>query len=125
MAEIEQGGQVVGGLPEPSPREGTIRAQNARRVARRAQAAVLAEEVGRTDTAELTRFGETRRVGGRFERLQKVPERKTPERQGLGIEDFASFLQALSFGGSEKVLGKNSFLSSFGRGVLGLNRGGR
>lgn len=124
MAEIESNGRPIGGLPVPHAQEGQIRAQNAERVARRRQASALFQEVQRVEGSNLDRFGERRRVGGRFERLQEVPERKAPARQGLQLSDLAKFLQAFQFDAQSRVLGKNSFLSSFGPGVLGLNRRG-
>lgn len=122
MAEVKANGKTVGGLPQASPQEGLIRAQNAQRVARRRQAAALALDVQRVSGSNLSREGETRKVGGRFEKLQAVPKRKAPERTGLQLGDLGAILAALSFEGKEKVLGKNSFLSSFGPGVLGLNQ---
>ena len=97
MAEVTNNGEVVGGLPEPHPQEGLIRAQNARRVARRRQANALAEQIAQTSAADLDRFGERRRVGGRFEALQEVPDRIVPQRSGLQLDDLASFLGAFNF----------------------------
>jgi hypothetical protein len=123
MAEVKTAnGQVVGGLPQARPGEGKIRAQNAQRVGRRRQAAALALDVQRTSGDNLSREGEQRKVGGRFEKLQKVPKRKAPSRQGLQLADLGAILQALSFEGKDKVLGRKSFLTSFGPGVLGLNQ---
>ena len=123
MAEVKtRGGQVVGGLPQARPQEAQIRSQNAQRVGRRRTAAALALQVGRVSGENLGREGETRRVGGRFERLQAVPSRKTPRRQGLQLGDLSSILQALAFQSRDTVLGSNSFLSSFGPNILGLNR---
>ena len=121
MAEVMDNGLIVGGLPEPDDREAGIRSRNARRVSRRAQAAVLSESIARTSGADLDRAGDTRRSGGTFEAIEAVPDRTTPDRQGLDLTDFAGLLKALSFGGQEQVLTKNTFLSSFGSGVLGLN----
>jgi len=97
MAEVTSGGQVVGGLPEPHPQEGLIRSQNARRVARRSQANALAEQLAQTSAENLDRHGETRRVGGRFETIQAIPEREVPERRGLQLDQLASFLGAFNF----------------------------
>lgn len=124
MAEVEANGKVVGGLLEPSPQEGLIREQNAARIARRRAAAAAFADVQRVSGGNLDRRGETRQIGGRFEKLQKVPERKRPERAGLDLRDLAGFLQAFNFGPKEKVLGKNQFLSSFGPFVLGINDAG-
>lgn len=121
MAEVESNGQVVGGLPVVNPQEGQIRAQNARRVARRRQANALAIEINRTSGENLDRFGERRRVGGRFESLQEVPEREIPDRTGLQLGDLARFLGAFNFEAQSQVLGQNSFLSSFGPFIGGLN----
>lgn len=120
--EIESNDRAVGGLPEPDPREGRIRAQNATRIARRRQAANLANEVARVEGADLDRFGDRRRVGGRFQKIQRVPEREAPEREGLGIQELSQFLSAFNFGKQRRVLGSNNFLSSFGPNILGLNR---
>lgn len=122
MAEIESNGKVVGGLPEADPREAKIREQNAARIARRAAAAAAFHDVQRVSGANLSREGETRKIGGKFEKIQKVPKRKTPERTGLDLTDLAAFLSAFNFGGKDVVLGKNQFLSSFGPFVLGLNK---
>lgn len=124
MAEVEHNGKVVGGLLEPSPQEGLIREQNARRVARRRAAAAAFADVQRVSGDNLDRHGERRKIGGRFEKLQKVPKRKRPERAGLDKGDLAAFLQAFNFGAKEQVLGKNQFLSSFGPFVLGINDAG-
>jgi len=122
MSEVKTAnGQIVGGLPQAHHQEGLIRAQNAQRVARRRQAAALALQVQRTSGENLSREGETRKVGGTFEALQAVPERTTPGRTGLQASDLASIIAALSFEGRDRVLGSNSFLTSFGPGVLGLN----
>ena len=118
---VMDNGLIVGGLPEPDEREAGVRSRNARRISRRARAAVLSESIARTSGSDLDRAGDTRRSGGTFETLEAVPERTTPDRQGLDLADFAGLLKSLSFGGQEQVLGKNTFLSSFGPGVLGLN----
>ncbi len=122
MAEIKDDkGRTVGGLPQANPQEGLIRAQNAQRVARRRQAAALALQVQRVSGENLDRFGERRRVGGRFEKLQKVPKRKAAKRAGLQGIDLAAILKALSFEGKDKLLGSNSFLGSFGANILGTS----
>lgn len=96
--EITADGEPIGGgLPVPSPEEIRIRAQNARRVGRRAQAASLALQVGRTAAEDLSREGDTRVVGGTFEELQEVPERERPPSSGLDIEDLMRFLGLLNF----------------------------
>lgn len=98
MTELRADGDPVdGGLPLPSPDEVTIRAQNARRVARRAQAASLAFQVQQTAGEDLDRAGDTRVVGGRFESLQEVPERQRPEGGGLNLDDLLKFLETLNF----------------------------
>ena len=120
MAEVESNGQAVGGLPQAHHQEAEIRSQNARRVSRRAQAASAAQEISRVSGRDLGRFGDTRKVGGRFETLQAVPERVAPERQGLDQADLNRFLQAFNIQAQELVLGQNNFLTSFGPGVLGI-----
>lgn len=121
MAEVRsRSGQVVGGLPQAHPDEAEIRSQNAQRIARRKQAAALSLIVQRTSGENLDRFGETRRVGGTFETLQAIPERRAPKHVGLQLKDLASLIEALSFQSRERVLGSNSFLSSFGPSILGL-----
>jgi hypothetical protein len=122
MAEIEQNGRPVGGLPEAHPREAQIREQNAARIARRAAAAAAFHDVQRVSGSNLDRFGETRKIGGRFEKIQKVPKRKTPAPVGLNERDLLAFLSAFNFGGKDVKLGSKSFLSSFGPFVLGLNK---
>lgn len=123
MSEVKsESGQIIGGLPQAHHQEGLIRSQNAQRVARRRQAAALALEVQRTSGENLDRHGETRKVGGRFEKLQKVPKRKAPKRTGLQGLDLAAIIAALSFEAKSKKLGSKSFLTSFGPGVLGLNK---
>ncbi len=83
---------------------------------------MLSEQIARTSGSDLDRFGDTRRSGGTFEAIEAVPERTTPDRQGLSLTDLTDFFKALSFGGEDQVLGKNSFLTSFGGGILGLNK---
>jgi hypothetical protein len=124
MAEIEANGTQVGGLAEPHRKEGLIREQNARRLARRRQAAALAFDVQRVTGENLSREGEQRKVGGRFEKLQKVPKRKRPDRGGLSLQDLGAFMSAFNFGPQEQVLSQNQFLSSFGPFILGLNNSG-
>lgn len=120
--EVRSNGTAIGGLPMPHPDEALIRAQNARRIARRRQAAALALDVARVQgDDDLSRFGERRQVGGRFESLQNVPEREAPERDGLDLGDLGRFLGLLSFDPQEETLDQRSFFSSFGPFVLGLN----
>ncbi len=98
MAEgTADGEQIGGGLPLPQQDEVKIRAQNARRLARRRQAASLAFEVQRTSGEDLDRFGDTRVVGGPFESIQDVPERERPEDSGLELDDLLKFLGKISF----------------------------
>lgn len=98
MAEGKADGDpIAGGLPVPQADEVTIRAQNARRLARRQQAAALAFEVQRTSGEDLSRFGDTRVVGGTFENLQAVPERERPDDAGLNLDDLMKLLGLFSF----------------------------
>ncbi len=98
MAEgFQDGEEIAGGLPLPHPDEVEIRSQNARRLARRSQAASLAFQVQRTSGEDLDRAGDTRVVGGTFEKLQAVPERETPDSTGLGIDDLMKLLGLFSF----------------------------
>jgi len=120
MAEIQSGGETVTGLPIPNEQEALIRAQNARRLARRRQAAALALQVQRTSAEDLDRFGERRQVGGTFESLQAVPERQMAEFEQIDMEDLAGFFQQLSFDPESIDLGSQQFFTSFGPGVLGL-----
>lgn len=117
--EVESNSRPVGGLPEPHAQEGEIRAQNARRIARRRQASALAAQVAQTSGEDLSRFGERRKVGGRFEKLQAVPARRTPARQGLDFQDLARFLEAFQSAPRKQVLGQTSYLSSFAPYILG------
>jgi hypothetical protein len=124
MARIEDAaGQTVEGLPVPNRNEFAVRTRNARRVARRRQAAALALEVGRTQGEDLDRFGERRQVGGVFEEMEAVPDREVPEMGNLSLEDLASFFSALSFDPRQEDLGTSSFISSFAPFLLGLNDG--
>ncbi len=98
MGELKADGEpVAGGLPLPHPDEAKIRAQNARRKSRRAQAASLAFQVQQTEGQDLDRFGDTRVVGGRFESLQEVPDRERPESTGLDLDDLMQFLGLFNF----------------------------
>tara|TARA_R110001583_G_scaffold8524_5_gene40875 strand:+ start:1189 stop:1734 length:546 start_codon:yes stop_codon:yes gene_type:complete len=61
MAEIRNSaGEIVGGLPEPDPQEGIIRAQNARRLANRRRAATMAMDIARVEGSDLDRHGDPR-----------------------------------------------------------------
>jgi len=120
MAEIQSGGETVTGLPLPHEQEALIRAQNARRLARRRQAAALALQVQQTSAEDLSRFGERRQVGGTFESLQAVPERQAAPFEQISMEDLAGFFQQLSFDPETINLGSSQFFTSFGPGVLGL-----
>lgn len=91
----EDGDPIAGGLPHPD--EAKIRAQNARRKSRRAQAATLAFQVDQTAGEDLDRFGDTRVVGGTFENLQEVPDREVPEDTGLDLDDLMKFLGLFQF----------------------------
>ncbi len=100
MAEVTANGEPIdGGLPLPSPDEVRIRAQNARRVSRRAQAASLAFQVSQTAGEDLDRFGDTRVVGGTFRSIQDVPDRERPSNTGLNLDDLMKFLGTLNFEG--------------------------
>ena len=116
--------QPGGGLLTPHPDEALIESQNARRLARRRQAAALALEVDRVDGTDLDRFGERRMVGGTFESLQDVPERQPLQMAQLSMTDIIGFLQGMSFDPSQETLGLQQFQSSFGPGILGLNTSG-
>lgn len=107
-------------LPVPHPDEALIETQNARRLARRRQAAALALQVQQTSGEDLDRFGERRVVGGTFEDLQEVPERAPMAFNSLNMQDIFSFLSGLSFDPSTEQLSRVGFQSSFGPGVLGL-----
>ncbi len=120
MAEVQSNGETVGGLPVPHPDEVKIRAQNARRIARRRQAASLALQVQQTSGEDRDRHGERRQVGGTFESLQDVPEREVPTQAGLDMSDILSFLQAMSFAPQSQGLSSTSFLTSFGPFIQGL-----
>lgn len=124
MAEVTNNGETVGGLPVPHPDEGLIREQNARRVARRAQANALALQIARVEGSDLDRFGDTRTVGGVFETLQDVPDPITMDAPGIGLDGLAQFLASLNFAAQTQILGSNSFLSGWGPGVLGTDLGG-
>lgn len=108
-------------LPVPGPDEALIMSQNARRLARRRQAAALALQIQQTSAEDLSREGERRTVGGTFESLQAVPERQPIPYTGLDMADVFAFLSGLSFDPSREMLGRVGFQSSFGPGVLGLN----
>jgi hypothetical protein len=84
-----------GGVSLAHPQEATIRRQNAERIARRRAAATIAEQ-GAGGRDSLTREG-PRPVGGTFETLQAVPERKPMQQVGLSEEDLLSFLRAFQF----------------------------
>lgn len=107
-------------LPVPSPDESLIVSQNARRLARRRQAAALALQVQQTSGEDLDRFGERRQVGGTFEDLQEVPERQAQQYNGLDMSDIFTFLNGLSFDPQRQQLGSVGFQSSFGPNILGL-----
>ena len=97
MAEILADGEVLeGGLALPSADEVTIRAQNARRIARRKQAAALSGLISQTTAEDLSREGDTRVVGGRFESIQEIPEQVTTQ-TGLSLDDLLAFLETLNF----------------------------
>ena len=99
METTADGQPIEGGLPLPGQDEVKIRAQNARRLARRRQAAALATQVQRTAGEDLSREGDTRVVGGTFETLQDVPERERPPSAGLDLEALLRFLSTLSVEG--------------------------
>jgi hypothetical protein len=125
MAQVESNSPSLGGsLPVPSPDAVIIESQNARRLARRRQAAALALQIGQTSAEDLDRAGDQRQVGGTFETLQAVPEPQPLSSPGLNIQDILAFLQVLSFAPQEEILGQQEFFSSFGPGVLGLNTSG-
>lgn len=121
MAELEDSGTTAGGLPVPHPDEALIRSQNARRLARRRQAASLALQIGQTTTQDLTREGDTRTVGGTFETLQEVPDREPLPDTGMSLQDLAGFFSALSFDPRREDLSRRTFMSSFIPMGLGLN----
>lgn len=95
MARRRDGGQGR----EPHPQAAQIRAQNAARIARRREAAILAGQFAQTEASDLSRFGDTREVGGRFETMQKVPlgRKIRPDRGGLTMADIQRFLAAFQF----------------------------
>lgn len=113
-----------GGQPQVMnihPEAALVESQNAKRLARRRQAAALALQVQQVAGEDLDRFGERRQVGGTFEDLQEVPQ-GTPMNSGnLQFSDLIAFLQGLSFAPQNKTLSSTSYFSSFAPGVIGLN----
>ena len=105
MAEVEGPEGPVGGIAVPTADALQIEAQNAARLANRRQAAALAFQVEQVEAADLSRFGDTRQVGGTFERLQEVPEAEVPGPQGIDLEDILNLLGLLSFGGKTIPIG--------------------
>jgi hypothetical protein len=117
MAELESKARKakdVGSLRVPHPQEAKIRRQNAERVARRAQAATMHEQIQQVSGQDLSREGDPRKVGGRFEKLQKVPKRKAAKQAGLGFEDIAKFLKSLSFDPRESEYFRQAGFTSTG-----------
>jgi hypothetical protein len=100
MAEFEKQARkarAAGSLRVPHPKEAKIREQNAERIARRREAAAMFERIQETSAADLSREGDERRVGGRFERLQKVPKRKPRKSADVSFGAIAKMLKSLSF----------------------------
>jgi hypothetical protein len=82
----------------------------------------LADSVAQTNLSDFDRRNPTRRIGGSFERLQAVPERRAANNQGLSQADINRLVSAFSFLPQEETLASRSFFTSFGPGILGLNR---
>jgi hypothetical protein len=100
MAEFEKQAKqarLAGQQRVPHPKEGQIRRQNAERVAARARAASLYEQIAQTSGQDLDRAGDQRTVGGRFEKLQKVPKRKAVKQSQVSFKAIADMLKSLSF----------------------------
>jgi hypothetical protein len=73
------------------------------------------EQIQQVSGQDLSREGDPRKVGGRFEQLQKVPKRKAAKQAGLGFKDIAKFLKSLSFDPRESVYAtKHGFTSTEG-----------
>jgi len=90
-----------------NPQAAIVQAQNAQRIARRRAAATLAANVARTGRTGLKR-GPRKTVGGRFERIQRVPvARKQPSQQSFGRKDLERFLSAFRFDPSRQVLAES------------------
>lgn len=82
---------------EVHPQAARIAAQNAARIARRRQAAILAESFAQADVAGLSRTAPIRKVGGRFETLQAVPLGRKIKQVGLTQADLTKFLSQFNF----------------------------
>lgn len=88
------------------PQAAIVQAQNAQRIARRRAAATLSASVAQTGRADLRR-GPSKKVGGRFERIQKVPTAKKPKKQTFGKKDIERFLSAFKFDPTQQVLAES------------------
>lgn len=98
-----------GGLQrEVHPQAAQIRAQNAARLSRRREAAILAEQFAATEAQDLDRFGDPRKVGGRFERFQKVPKGRVIKPSGLSRKDIQNFLSKFNFDPFREELSRRS-----------------
>ncbi len=98
---------------EVHPQAALIEAQNAARLSRRREAAIMAEQFAATEAQDLSRFGDPRKVGGRFERFQKVPKGKKIKPAGLSQKDIEQFLKQFSFQPFRQELDKTSGFGLF------------
>lgn len=89
-----------------NPQTAIIQSQNAQRVSRRRAAATFAQSVAQTGRNDLRR-GPKRVVGGRFEKLQKVPKAKKQKQQGISQTDIERFLSSFRFDPSRTVLAES------------------
>lgn len=89
-----------------NPQTAIVKAQNAQRIARRRAAATLSASVAQTGRVGLKR-GDTKKVGGRFERIQKVPTATKVKTQVLGKKDLESFISAFKFDPSKQILAES------------------
>lgn len=73
----------------------------------------MAEQFAATEAQDLSRFGDPRKVGGRFERFQKVPKGKKIKPAGLSQKDIEQFLKQFSFQPFRQELDKTSGFGLF------------
>lgn len=76
----------------------------------------MAEQFAATEAQDLSRFGDPRKVGGRFERFQKVPQGRKIKPAGLSQKDIEAFLEKFSFQPFQQELDRRS---RFGLGKFG------
>lgn len=89
-----------------NPQTAIVQAQNAQRIARRRAAATLSASIAQTGRVGLKR-GPRKEVGGRFERIQKVPTARKVSQQVLGKKDLQRFLSAFKFDPTQQVLAES------------------